>query len=165
MFKYTVKKQDVIHQIESMRGYRSKYDRAVRDDSIDLLCEMPDELPVCETELNDLLLNGSADWQEFSANGNALIFDEDIAKRYLTAAQMKEYESGDIDVIHLQGEALYKASRIVWVAVQAANYDSPRMQLVRKWASHYSDRTGDLISYSTWCSILVTFAEEYNEVA
>ena len=65
------------------------------------------------------LLNGAADWLEYSEAGNALIYDKDIAERLCTPSELKRKKGGRLQPnsketwIELQARALYQAAGLI----------------------------------------------------
>ena len=65
------------------------------------------------------LLNGAADWFEYSKTGNALIYDEDIAQRLCTPSELKQRQGGRLQSnscetwIELQARALHQAAGLI----------------------------------------------------
>ena len=70
-------------------------------------------------ELESWLLNGAADWKEYSWGGCSLIYNKDIAARLCTASELKKTDNGRKDPnpreqwLDTQARALYQASRRV----------------------------------------------------
>lgn len=65
------------------------------------------------------LLNGAADWLEYSEAGNALIYDKDIAERLCTPSELKQKKGGRLQPnsretwIEVQARALYQAAGLI----------------------------------------------------
>jgi hypothetical protein len=65
------------------------------------------------------LLNGAADWFEYSEGGCALVYDEDIAKRLCTPSELKQKQGGRLQPdncetwIELQARALHQAAGLI----------------------------------------------------
>lgn len=63
------------------------------------------------SELSDILLNGSASWREYSYDGNALIYNEDLENLLLKPNARKYHPSIDGAVLlEMQGGFLLHAS-------------------------------------------------------
>lgn len=63
------------------------------------------------SELSDILLNGSSSWREYSHDGNALIYNEDLENLLLKPNARKYHPSIDGSVLlEMQGGFLLKAS-------------------------------------------------------
>jgi len=103
---------------------RSQWARAVHNTAINLINETADgfnldALPLDPAALENLMLNGAQNWQQFSEGGNALIYDEDIAAAYCTPSELKKTRNGrrrpnsSENWIDLQARALYQAARIL----------------------------------------------------
>lgn len=67
------------------------------------------------SEWENALLNGAENWKEYSYFGNALICDEDIAKRLCTPSELKLKRNGELNPnsretwLDVQSRALYQA--------------------------------------------------------
>lgn len=65
------------------------------------------------------MLNGAADWWEYSEGGCALIYDRDIAERLCNPSELKKTKHGEKDPnlsenwIKCQGRALYQAANLI----------------------------------------------------
>lgn len=108
-----MKKQKLIEKLEKLTP-RSAWHRAVVSDAVDLV-EILDcsEIPNNWEELKKLLLNGAADWSEYSYGGCALVYDEDIARHYCTPSELRR-------VTHADGTISERANaRELWLDVQA----------------------------------------------
>lgn len=74
-----------------------------------------DERPIeCLEQLLPVLLDGATGWKQYSEGGSALVYDEDIAERLCTPAQLRDFQAGvprmlNLDWIKLQSSALYQA--------------------------------------------------------
>jgi hypothetical protein len=68
------------------RKARSAWDKGVKLYALELLDNIddPDEQLANEKLLYRTLLNGAADWQQYSEGGCALYYDQDIAERLCT---------------------------------------------------------------------------------
>lgn len=69
--------------------------------------------------LKKALLNGAADWDQYSWGGCSLVYDGDIAKRLCTPSELKRKRGGDLQPnsretwLDVQARALYQAAR--WI--------------------------------------------------
>ena len=69
--------------------------------------------------LKKALLNGAADWDQYSWGGCSLVYDGDIAKRLCTPSELKRQRGGDLQPnsretwLDVQARALYQAAR--WI--------------------------------------------------
>ena len=67
--------------------------------------------------LKKALLNGAADWQQYSDGGCSLIYDGDIAERLCTPSELKRKRGGDLqpnnreEWLDVQARALCQAAR------------------------------------------------------
>lgn len=108
------------------RQASSAWDRGVKLYALDLISKL--EFDVSEYErpskvlLNKALLNGAANWAEYSAGGCSLIYNEDIVDRLCTPSMAKRKKNGGLDPnssetwLDVQARALYQASLIVCCA-------------------------------------------------
>ena len=164
MIYFSIKKEDLLAEIESRKPGRSKWDKAIHEDAIDLLTDMPDEMPSTSEQLHNLLLNGAKTWEQYSEGGCALIYDDDIAAHYMTKSEFAKAKKRDFegyDLLGMQARALRKAYMLVkHCATEVAKRD-PRNVFTSQAASRYSEITGDRYSYTDWESTLQWFAEEY----
>lgn len=75
--------------------------------------------------LKKALLNGAADWSQYSAGGCSLIYDGDIAERLCTPSELKRKRGGDLQPnsretwLDVQARALYQAARWIINAARA----------------------------------------------
>ena len=69
--------------------------------------------------LHDAMLNGAANWHQYSWGGCSLIYNEDIAQRLCTASKLKKTRNGawrpnrEEEWLDVQGRALNQAARLV----------------------------------------------------
>ena len=76
--------------------------------------------------LDRALLNGAADWAQYSWGGCSLVYDEDIALRLCTPSELKKTKNGQRKPnateqwLDTQGRALYQAARLVKMACKEA---------------------------------------------
>ena len=105
------------------RHASSAWDRGVKLYALDLISEL--EFDISEYErpnkalLNKALLNGAANWAEYSAGGCSFIYNADIVDRLCTPSMAKRKKNGDLAPnrnetwLDVQARALYQASRLV----------------------------------------------------
>jgi hypothetical protein len=103
-------------RILEARVDRSKWDKAVTEDAIDLLDTVNDHCEqvtrkFAETEegghahtldlfksrkgLMDIMKNGAESWHDYSWGGCGLIYDGDIAEHYCTPSELKKVHGGE----------------------------------------------------------------------
>lgn len=119
-----MKKTKVIRFIKGMKPRRSKWYRAVDEDALSLLeeCEAK-ELPEDFESLEKLLLNGARDWHQYSWDGCALIYNEDICNHYCTPSEKKRARNGALrpnaseDWLDIQTRALCQAFLKIYAVV------------------------------------------------
>jgi hypothetical protein len=119
-----VSAQDVRDRIRT-RGCRSARERGVKAQALDLI-EGHDTLRCHAEELQEQLLNNARDWYQYSWGGSALVYNGDIAERYMTPSELKRYNApghdaemafGGENLIDMQARALKQAYRVVFQAV------------------------------------------------
>ena len=100
---------------------RGAWNSGVKDYALMLLnsTEFPDGEVTSADDLRSTILNGSANWQEYSENGYALIYDEDIASMLCTPTELKRTKNGKVNPsdtvtwFDLQAKALYEAYLLI----------------------------------------------------
>lgn len=112
---------------------RSAWARGVKEYALSLVDELeyradyegrkPDNMK----ELRRWMLNGAADWKQYSEGGCALIYNRDIARRLCTASELKKTNDGQKDPnpreswIDVQARALYQAARLVESLIESSD--------------------------------------------
>ena len=106
----------------------SARNRGVKSYAVDLLNELTENIQGGYIDPEDLyspallkkaLLNGAADWAQYSWGGCSLIYDGDIAERLCTPSELKRKRGGDLQPnsretwLDVQARALYQAAR--WI--------------------------------------------------
>lgn len=113
---------DVLRRNVSECRNRSAWDRGVHAYAMELLDDMADnfrwaDVPDTVDELKRLLLNGAADWNQYSWGGCSLCYDADIAERLCTPSELRKKKGGDLrpnsreEWLDVQARALYQAAR------------------------------------------------------
>ena len=113
---------------------RSAWSHGVKSYAVELLDELAENIQGGYIDPEDLdspallkkaLLNGAADWQQYSDGGCSLIYDGDIAERLCTPSEYKRKRGGDLQPnsretwLDVQARALYQAARWIINAAQA----------------------------------------------
>ena len=113
---------------------RSAWNRGVKSYAVDLLDELAENIQGGYIDPADLespalmekaLLNGAADWDQYSWGGCALCYDGDIAKALCTPSEYKRTRGGDLQPnsretwLDVQARALYQAARWLINAARA----------------------------------------------
>lgn len=102
-----MKKNKIMEQIESRKA-KSAWDKGVQQYAYELVENLEEEtLPA--SKLEAILLNGAADWSQYSWGGSSLIYNGDIAERLCTPSELKRKRGGE----------LAPNSREQWLDVQA----------------------------------------------
>ena len=106
----------------SERRDRSAWDKGVTSYAFDLLDNLNDAItdnnrdPESRTEAKEWMLNGARDWEQFSYDGCALVYDAHIAKRLCTPSELKKTRNGERrpnaheNWLDCQARALFQAS-------------------------------------------------------
>lgn len=122
----------IIAELEARKD-RSAWSKAVTDYAIKLAESLDDwgKQPVNVSELEEMLLNGAADWKRYSWGGCSLVYNQDIAERVCSPSELKRVtnKSGLRDMpnayehwLDIQARALYQASRrVVDIAAKYLN--------------------------------------------
>lgn len=100
----------------------SAWVKGVREYAIELLKETKG-VPTRGESINDWLLCGAADWEQYSYGGCALIYDEDIAKRLCCPSELKRKRNGELN----------PNSRETWLDVQARALHQASMMIRHAW--------------------------------
>lgn len=121
--------------IIEQKNDRSAWGRAVRSDAIFMIDNIQQAISDGEMlvamlyhseQIDNYLLNGAKDWNEYSWGGCALIYDSDIAKRYCTPSELKKTKNGERrpnaseEWLDVQARALFQASNRVKRAIKQA---------------------------------------------
>lgn len=90
----------------------SQFSKVVKFYSFFLLDKLQEDYKNFQSsKLSDILLNGSSSWREYSYNGNALIYNEDLENLLLKPNARKYHPSIDGSVLlEMQGGFLLHAS-------------------------------------------------------
>lgn len=104
-----MKTQDIAKALQERKD-RSAWDKGVTVYALELIEEVADYVDDLDREnCKCVLLNGAADWKQYSYGACSLIYDEDIARRVCTPSELKRKHNG----------ALEPNSRETWLDVQA----------------------------------------------
>ena len=83
---------------------RSAWDKGVTLYSLELVEQLDEAIEsgyfsveniAISAELEQALLNGAANWNQYSWGGNSLIYDSDIAERLCTPSKLKKTRQGE----------------------------------------------------------------------
>lgn len=131
------KKRDPVEKIRETiesKPARSAWDNGVKVYALELLDELAENIQGGYIDPEDLdspallkkaLLNGAADWNQYSCGGCSLIYDGDIAERLCTPSELKRKRGGDLQPnsretwLDVQARALYQAARWIINAARA----------------------------------------------
>lgn len=120
-------KQDLINELwnEKPRGAWSDGVQSYAFDLVDNLdFEDHEEMPLRGKELEEALLNGALNWQQYSEGGMALCYDQQIAERLCNPTELKMTDHGRKDPnsrenwLDVQARALFQASNKVLDVVE-----------------------------------------------
>lgn len=123
------------------RKDRSAWDKGVTAYALDLLDGLKElaesgDLPAAAAELlkpralREKMLNGAANWKEYSWGGSGLIYDGDIAKYLCCPSELKRTRNGERrpnsreEWLDVQARALYQAEARVFQALVAATKEA-----------------------------------------
>lgn len=123
------------------RKDRSAWDKGVTAYALELLEDLAElaeggYLPADAAELlkpralREKMLNGAANWKEYSWGGSALIYDGDIAERLCCPSELKRTRNGERrpnsreEWLDVQARALYQAGARVFRAFVAATKEA-----------------------------------------
>lgn len=125
--------ENIRETIES-KPARSAWDNGVKMYALELVEELAENIQGGYIDPEDLdspallkkaLLNGAADWAQYSWGGSSLIYDGDIAERLCTPSELKRKRGGDLQPnsrenwLDVQARALYQAARRIINAARA----------------------------------------------
>lgn len=124
-------KHDIIAAIERQKC-RSAWTRAVRDNAVDLIDGLDGDEVTADgfKDFERLILNGAANWDAYSWNGCALVYDGDIAERYCTPSELKRTRGGKRrpnsreEWLDVQARALYQACLRAWSAFRMVSQEA-----------------------------------------
>ena len=115
---------------------RSRWNKMVTDDALVMLETLAEAVNNGDFNLEEVfkprvlrefLLNGARNWKEYSWGGCALIYDEDIARRYCTPSELKKTRNGQRkpnsteEWLDVQARALLQAANRLFNALHVAN--------------------------------------------
>lgn len=114
-----MKKSEVVANIRNTAA-RSAWNKGVKAYALDLLADLPDEIPTNPREIKALMLNGTPNWKEYSWGGCALIYDGDIAERLCTPSEYRRTGGGEHrpnareEWLDTQARALSQAAQLIY---------------------------------------------------
>lgn len=118
-----MKSLESIRNVIQNRKARSAWDKGVKLYALELLDNVddPDAL-TNEKLLYRALLNGAANWQQYSKGGCALCCNQDIAERLCTPSELRRTKDRDRNPnsreswLDVQARALYQAAESICAA-------------------------------------------------
>lgn len=114
-----------IRTIINSRTYRSAWDKGVKLYANELLDQLAETISYAPEALDNArllkraLLNGAADWKQYSEGGCSLIYSDEIAKRLCTTTELKRTQNGckapnpREQWLDVQARALYQACNLI----------------------------------------------------
>lgn len=114
-----------IRTIINSRTYRSAWDKGVKLYANELLDQLAETVSYAPEALDNArllkraLLNGAADWKQYSEGGCSLICSDEIAQRLCTATELKRTQNGckapnpREQWLDVQARALYQACNLI----------------------------------------------------
>ena len=124
--------KELIYKLENQK-VRSKWQKGVLIYSVKKKKKIQDD----HNQINDnitfkdlevLLLNGAKNWKKYSWDGNALIYNEDIAKMLATPSELKKCNNGQKRPNHkeewldTQARALTQAFYKIWRILKSTSH-------------------------------------------
>ena len=116
---------NAIYEIVKCSKTRSCWSRGVRasaltilDDAVTMLDDTASRIEKWD-DLEELLLNGADSWFQFAYDGNALIYDSQIAETFCSLSELKKNDYGRLDPnsweiwMDVQVRALYQSARLI----------------------------------------------------
>lgn len=117
--------EKMMEELEARKD-RSAWDKGVTLYAVELVEELEERAayegrnPETGKECRDWMLNGAADWSQYSWGGSSLIYDTDIAERLCTPSELKKTRNGERrpnsreEWLDTQARALFQAcNRVV----------------------------------------------------
>ena len=107
---------------------RSAWDRGRKEYALELIEELEEAINGGYFAAEDMeapkmlraqLLNGAADWSQYSWGGCSFIYDSDIAERLCSPSELKKVKGGDRrpnsreEWLDVQARALYQAANMI----------------------------------------------------
>lgn len=114
-----MKKSEVVANVRNTAA-RSAWNKGVKAYALDLLADLPDEIPADACHLSKLLLNGAQDWHEYSYGGCSLVYNGDIAWRLCTPSESRKTGGGERrpngheEWLDVQARALSQAAQLIY---------------------------------------------------
>ena len=115
---YTNELRKLVEQIPNTsawkRGVKEYTDELL--DNLEEKAQYYERLPRNVNELEEWLLNGAMDWEDYSYGGCSLIYDSQIAERLCTPSELKKKDGGRLEPnrqeswLDVQTRALRQAS-------------------------------------------------------
>ena len=123
--------KELINKLQNQKA-RSKWQKGVIIYGVMLLERIQEDYDqindkITFKELETLLLNGAKNWSMYSWGGNALIYNEDIAKMLATPSELKKYNNGEKkpnqkeEWMDTQARALAQAFYKIWGILKSAS--------------------------------------------
>lgn len=90
----------MVEELEARKD-RSAWNKGVTLYAVELVEELEERAayegrnPEAGKECREWMLNGAADWSQYSWGGSSLIYDTDIAKRLCTPSELKKTRNGE----------------------------------------------------------------------
>ena len=121
-------KQSLTSALANLKPARSAWQRGVHAYAVELVESLDDSEDLSnETLLHKALLNGAADWAQYSEGGCSLVYDADIAERVCSPSELKRVRGGERQPnaretwLECQARALGQAASLVRRAYRTAS--------------------------------------------
>lgn len=117
--------KEIVATINQNARPRSAWSVGVQQYAMDLLNDLDERMeyekrtPVDVDELEKWMLNGAANWKQYSWGGDSLVCDSEIAGRLCTPSELKKTRNGerkpnrDEEWLDTQARALFQASNLI----------------------------------------------------
>lgn len=125
---------DSIHERINNKPTRSAWERGVKVYALELADELAENIQGGYIDPEDMespailekaMLNGAANWSQYSEGGCSLCYDGDIAERLCAPSELKRKRGGELQPnsretwLDVQARALYQAARWIKRAARA----------------------------------------------
>lgn len=125
---------DAIRKSIDARKCRSAWDRGVNLYASELLDKITEEVDLYEEDDGEMpeisqewMMNGAADWRQYSYGGLSLCYNQDIAERLCTPSELKRTRGGlrqpnsRENWLDVQARALHQATCIIMEELEKIN--------------------------------------------
>jgi hypothetical protein len=114
------KKKELFNELGEINAGRSAWGKGVKKYAVELIESIDDSADLSnEKLLSKALLNGAADWHQYSEGGCTLVYDADIAERLCSASELRRCKGGERQPnsretwLECQARALWQAASLI----------------------------------------------------